>query len=912
MDEDKIIEERKEKALKFFKSSYDWIVYVVLAIIVFIAVKIRMLPLAINPGTGKPGLWDITTNDYTLGPDLDPFLFLRWAKTIVAQGFLPFDAMRYVPIGFDVKQEVLLHPYFIAWFHKLFSLFTTTTVTYSAIIYPVFMFALTVIAFFFLVRKLFINDLGLNKSNVLALIASLFLSLIPSLLPRTIAGIPEKEASGFLFLFLTFYLFLLAWKSEKLRNKLILSALAGISTALMAGVWGGYVFIFLPISLAILVAFLLGQMDRDKLYIFAIWLFVSFFVMNLISVRYSWSILFTSTTTLIPLIILGVLIVDLIISIPFIKKFFKSFESRLPSPLVSLLVTIVLGAIISTTFFGLSYIPDKIGDMTKPLIQPISDRLGVTVAENRQPFFSEWTNDFGPVVSGIPIFFWLFIIGSVYLYHEMVRVFNKKERIFLTLGYSFFLFALIFSRYSSSSLFNGTNFISLSFYLLGVIALVGSFGVYYFRYYKQGEIEKLKSIDFGLILIFSLFFLSIVSARGAVRLIMVLAPSAAILSAYLAVVTYHKAEKAIESRKILLWIWSAIVIIVLLFSAYQYYQQSTATAQSYVPSIYTQQWQKAMSWVRDNTSLDSVFSHWWDYGYWVQSMGERATIVDGGNQYSYWDYLVGRHVLTTPSSYDAMEFLYSHNTTHLLIDSSDIGKYGAFSTIGSNENYDRASYISFFSRNDQQSPPQEMKNSTFYIYYGGSAVDDDIIQEINGSKILLPGSYKGDKASVGAILLEIQNNGTLAQPQVVFIYQNKQYKLPLRYAFFNGKFIDFGSGVASGIYVMPLVSVTSQGSAQIDNIGIIMFLSNRTVNSELARLYLYKQDDPYFKLVHSEDDAIVAQLKQNGANVPDIIYYQGFRGPIRIWEIKYPNNVYFNPEYLKLDYPNKELQIAKQ
>jgi hypothetical protein len=393
---------------------------------------------------------------------------------------------------------------------------------------------------------------------------------------------------------------------------------------------------------------------------------------------------------------------------------------------------------------------------------------------------------------------------------------------------------------------------------------------------------------------------------------MVLAPSAAILSSYLAVVTYHRAEKASESSKFLLWVWAAIVIFVLLFSSYQYYQQTKVSAQNYIPSSYTQQWQKAMSWVRDNTPSDSVFSHWWDYGYWVQSIGERATIVDGGNQYSYWDYLVGRHVLTTPSSYDAMEFLYSHNSTHLLIDSSDIGKYGAFSSIGSDENYDRFSYLTFFSRNDQQSPPQEMKNSTFYVYYGGAPVDDDIIQEINGSKILLPGSPNGNKAIVGAIFLEIQNSGNLAQPQAVFVYQNKQYKLPLRYAFFNGKFIDFGSGVASGIYVMPLVSVTSQGSAQMDNIGIIMFLSNRTVNSELARLYLYKQNDQYFNLVHSEDDAVVAQLKQSNPNIPDIIYYQGFRGPIRIWEIKYPKNVEFNPEYLKLDYPNKELQIAKQ
>jgi len=66
----------------------------------------------------------------------------------------------------------------------------------------------------------------------------------------------------------------------------------------------------------------------------------------------------------------------------------------------------------------------------------------------------------------------------------------------------------------------------------------------------------------------------------------------------------------------------------------------------------------------------------------LQSIGERATVLDGGNAIVYWNYLMGRHVLTGDNQKDALEFLYNHNTTHLLIDSSDIGKYGAYSSIG--------------------------------------------------------------------------------------------------------------------------------------------------------------------------------------------------------------------------------------
>ena len=221
MDENKIIEERKEKLLDFLKNKYNWVVYIALAVIVFIAVRIRTLNLS--------KLRDVATGGWTLGPDLDPFLFLRWAKYIVAHGSLMVvDTMRFVPLGFHTNRELLLLPYSIAWFHKLAAIFGSTSVEQSAALYPVFMFALTVIAFFLFVRKIFASSMGNKKASIIALISSFFLSVIPIFIPRTIAGIPEKESAAFLFLFLAFYFFLSAWKSEKTPSRIILALLAGI------------------------------------------------------------------------------------------------------------------------------------------------------------------------------------------------------------------------------------------------------------------------------------------------------------------------------------------------------------------------------------------------------------------------------------------------------------------------------------------------------------------------------------------------------------------------------------------------------------------------------------------------------------------------------------------------------------
>ena len=78
LSDDEIIRIRKDKVVKFLKTRYDLLSYFVLAIIVFIAVRIRTRNL--------PGLRDVTTGGWALGPDLDPWLFTRWAEYIVEHG----------------------------------------------------------------------------------------------------------------------------------------------------------------------------------------------------------------------------------------------------------------------------------------------------------------------------------------------------------------------------------------------------------------------------------------------------------------------------------------------------------------------------------------------------------------------------------------------------------------------------------------------------------------------------------------------------------------------------------------------------------------------------------------------------------------------------------------------------------
>ena len=45
-------------------------------------------------------------------------------------------------------------------------------------------------------------------------------------------------------------------------------------------------------------------------------------------------------------------------------------------------------------------------------------------------------------------------------------------------------------------------------------------------------------------------------------------------------------------------------------------------------------WKDTLEWMKNNTPENSVIASWWDYGYWIQTLGERATISDNSTIHS--------------------------------------------------------------------------------------------------------------------------------------------------------------------------------------------------------------------------------------------------------------------------------------
>ena len=46
------------------------------------------------------------------------------------------------------------------------------------------------------------------------------------------------------------------------------------------------------------------------------------------------------------------------------------------------------------------------------------------------------------------------------------------------------------------------------------------------------------------------------------------------------------------------------------------------------PTFVTNDWKDAMQWLKQNTPKDAVVASWWDYGYYITTLGERKTLAD--------------------------------------------------------------------------------------------------------------------------------------------------------------------------------------------------------------------------------------------------------------------------------------------
>ena len=199
------------------------------------------------------------------------------------------------------------------------------------------------------------------------------------------------------------------------------------------------------------------------------------------------------------------------------------------------------------------------------------------------------------------------------------------------------------------------------------------------------------------------------------------------------------------------------------------------------------------------------------------------------------------------------------------------------------------------------SQTQETSEKEIRIYSGGGGfIDEDIIYNDGGQEIFLP----SQQTAIGGIILEINKENNLSFDKVygVFFYNGEQFRIPLRYVYYNGLLINLGEGLETVVYFIPSVSPSGQG-VTINELGAVIYLSPKVTKSLVAQLYLLNDifnNYPGVNLVHSEPSPLVDSLNNQGLNLNEFVYYGGIQGPIKIWEINHQDNIIAREEFLNL------------
>ncbi|MFH0876149.1 MAG: STT3 domain-containing protein [archaeon] len=875
MDE---LEKRKEIVLEKLKQitrKPAYLIYLILGIIISLGAYIRTRNLSIIS-------WQ-----YPIDPD--SFAFLRYAKYIVEHGrLMDIDMLRYYPLGWSNLSEFRVLSYFIAYLYKFLNfLVPSVTIENADVLYPVICFVGGAIFFFLFMKKLFNWKVGLVSTG--------FLMVLPAYLYRTMAGAADKEAFATMLMFAALYFFLMAWKSKTINHAIIFSILAGIFTALTGAVWGGVLFLFLIFASFTLINIILEQMNNRTILTYVLWFLPTVILLNrlyperFLLVSFISGIQLTATT----FVFFTVIAYYFLTKKPELANKLKELtKNKIPLGFLTLIAVTIVGIIGVTILTGPKLVINQITHVYTQLTQPFgTNRWVLTVAEAHLPSFSDWKSQFTQK------YLLIILAGATLAFYTMTREF-KTKRIVSTVIFALALVGISISRYTPSSpILNGDTGIAHIIYFGSLIAIGGMLLYAYFKFYNQdknafGILQKIdKNILFALI---TLLYLMI-SAKTAIRLLFIFAPATAIFVGYFTVETLNRLKKLNnDTYKVI----GYIIVIILISTTFWGFSQASINQAKYTGSSYTYQWVQGMNWVKENTPKDAVFAHWWDYGYYVQTGGERATLSDGGNSRGAINYFIGRHLLTGQNETEALELLKANNATHFLIVYEEIGKYPAFSSIGSDRVYDRYSWISTF----QLDPAliQETRNETILIYRGSTAVDEDFIYQDQ----LFPEGGAG----IGGVMIPLETKTVMVdnvsqtvqdikQPAILLVYAGQQYQIPLECIYLDGKEMVFPQEGYPGCFrIMPSID----GANQVNNLGAGLLLSPKVRRTVFTKLFLYDQPSEYFTKVYTDENT----------GMPLALYQGRLIGPLKIWEISYPDNLTIPEEYYGTEEPDPEVTIV--
>ena len=568
----------------------------------------------------------------------DAYLYNWQAKIILEHGRLPArDMHRWVPLGRDNTQLFSLYAYIIAYVHKSVVWIHPNLTLYHIQLYlPAVCFTIGLAVIFLFLTRAY----GL----LFASIAGVLLATLPGSIERSSAGFGDRDAWCWMLgtLAVTSYL----WKEQMPAGwrRCVVTALAGFTVFLGGLSWEGFGFFLLMIIAVELWKFCTTDKE-DHLQEYLLWMLMFVPWLFLIHPTYRHGAGFSKHVA--ALMLFPPLMVFILRGGRYLLlHFYKPLESHAQKLawFFTLLAIIV----------GLGYFFSQASTFEDTVFAFRENSLMKTIDELKDPRFRYWSMRYGAIFS---VGSFGLIVTSLYLWKWKAMPVAISTALFS--GTTFFRDYV--SGWTSSSTCDTLFLVSLVLTLLSLGTLV---------YLQRERINN----DIVTIAILTWFFLWVALSRGGKRYDFFIGVPLAFFTAAL---IHFGTNSDSVSRNILhsllkTILGSAILAGFMFLVPLGAYTENLLLMASSMrgPIPGNNQMITAFRWMKAELRQPAVVAAHWRYGSQLNVFAGVKTIMDQDQHIPHWIYLYNQHVHGATTAREALEFLKTHDATHLMLTQS--------------------------------------------------------------------------------------------------------------------------------------------------------------------------------------------------------------------------------------------------
>ncbi|MGC1932735.1 MAG: STT3 domain-containing protein, partial [Candidatus Nitrosopolaris sp.] len=501
--------------------------------------------------------------------EFDPYFDYRATKYIVDHGLNAYfkwhDTMSWYPEGRDVPATSQSGLHIVAAFlYKIFG--AGSSLLDFTIMLPVVLGSLTTIVVFAIVRTLWGTTAGM--------FSALLFAFSPAIIERGNLGWFKSEPLGLFFALLALYLFLSAIKQKEVRYSILKAIAGGFLLGLANASWGGVQYFSIPISIFFVALPFFRKDTTIPMYVA-----IAFTLLTILCAgafpRPGISFVFG----LAGIVLVGGTI--FLVIAHFVKKFSEP-RKAIRNTLFLLIVFFAVGVgFIGTGVYHHSSF--RYLNAINPFLST-ENQLVASVAEHFTPTLVDYFTNYSILLMFAGLGAWI--------------AFRRRDEMSI--------FALILGL---TGIYVSATFARLLvFASIGIIVLAG-LGIYEItRTYLDRESSS---------------------------------PSASSVSTSKSKKTRKKiveGSKVLPAKSRWLIIAYVVVIIFMLCVPMVYPPNSNWLSSADIPAsianggtgyrLKTNDWIDALNWIAKDTPKNAIIAAWWDYGYWITTLGNKTSLAD--------------------------------------------------------------------------------------------------------------------------------------------------------------------------------------------------------------------------------------------------------------------------------------------